>query len=96
MPVLSGEADQRGKDLFFGYRRLFQGTDGAAIISGDWKLLREAKKDGATRMFNLKDDPYEQNDLYSSQREQADELHKKLEELDASCQLSRDGADYRY
>jgi len=97
MPVIEGEVDQRGSDLFFGYRRLYTKVDSMAIISGDWKLFREAKKGGgATRLYNLKEDPYEENDLYSKDSQRAAELEKKLKALDESCQLSRDGADYRY
>jgi len=97
MPVINGEVNQRGSDLFFGYRRLYQELDGMAIISDDWKLFREAKKGGgATRLYNLKEDPYEENDLYSKDSQRAAKLEKKLKKLDDSCQLSRDGADYRY
>ena len=97
MPVINGEVNQRGSDLFFGYRRLYQEVDAVAIISGDWKLFREAKKGGgATRLYNLKQDPYEENDLYPENKQQVTKLKEKLEELDASCQRSRDGADYRY
>ena len=96
MPVIEGKVKQRDSDLFFGYRRLYQDVDAMAIISGDWKLLREAKKNGAMRLFNLKKDPYEQTDLYDKDPQRAEKLKKKLKALDASCQLSRDGADYRY
>ena len=96
MPVIEGKVKQRESDLFFGYRRLYQDVDAMAIISKDWKLLREAKKNGAMRLFNLKKDPYEKTDLYDKEPQQAEKLKKKLKALDASCQLSRDGADYRY
>ena len=96
MPLIRGEQDERGQDLFFGYRRLFDGTDGAAVISGDYKLLREAKKDGRMRLYNLAADPFETKDLTSDMPEVAAALSKRLKELDASCQLSRDGADYKY
>ena len=46
MPVIKGEVKARDQDLFFGYRRLHQGIDGKAIISGHHKLLKEAKEDG--------------------------------------------------
>ncbi len=51
MPVIRGEVTRRERSLFFGYRRLHQGIDGQAIISGDWKLLREAKKNGKMKLF---------------------------------------------
>lgn len=98
MPVIKGSVKERGKDLFFGYRRLYQGTDGKAIISGNYKLLHEATKDnkGETRLFDLKNDPGEQNDLAQAIPEKYKELSKKLAELEDSCERSRDGADYTY
>ncbi len=96
MPVIRGDVKQRDRDLFFGYRRLRQGIDGQAIISGDWKLLREAKKGGRVRLYNLTEDPFEKIDLASELPDQTKRLLKRLADLDASCQRSRDGADYRY
>ncbi|MCM2372674.1 sulfatase-like hydrolase/transferase [Rhodopirellula sp. ICT_H3.1] len=96
MPLLTGQVDDLERDLFFGYRRLVQGIDGKAIISGDWKLLQEAKKDGKIRLYDLSKDPYEENDLSASAPERLSVLSKKLAEIEASCQRSRDGADYRY
>jgi len=87
----------RKKDLFFGYRRLVSGIDGKSIIHGDFKLLREAKKNGARiRLYNLKTDPYEKNDLAEKAPEKLKYLKTRLEQIEKSCQLSRDGADYRY
>ena len=96
MPIVAGEVKRRDKPLFFGYRRLYQGVDGQALITDDWKILREAKKNGRVRLYNLAEDPFEQNDLADQFPERASELRKQLIELDASCQRSRDGADYRY
>lgn len=96
MPIIQGETLKRDKDLFFGYRRLYQGTDGVALISGDYKLLREAKKDGRLRLYNLTNDPEEKEDLAKDMPERLAKLLKALEAIDASCQLSRDGADYKY
>ncbi|MGD7654265.1 MAG: sulfatase family protein [Verrucomicrobiales bacterium] len=96
MPVISGSMKERGKDLFFGYRRLYQGTDGKAIIHGDYKLLREAKKGGRLRLYNLAADPHEENDIAAANPETVELLAKRLEAIEQSCQLSRDGADYKY
>jgi arylsulfatase A-like enzyme len=97
MPIIRGEVSERGKDLFFGYRRLYQGTNGMAIISGNFKLLHEATKGGGeTRLYDLSRDPGEKNDLIKEMPERAAELERKLAEIDASCLLSRDGADYPY
>ena len=96
MPVIQGKVDTRPTELFFGYRRLHSQTDGQAIISGNWKLLREAKPDGRLRLYDLAQDPYEQNDLSEKQPEQMQRLVTRMQEIDKQCQLSRDGADYRY
>lgn len=97
MPVINGQVKERGRDLFFGYRRLFQGTDGKAIISGNYKLLTTADKGGGkTHMYDLKNDPGETTDLSQKMPERLMSLSKKLAELETSCQRSRDGADYKY
>lgn len=96
MPVIHGLVKERSRDLFFGYRRLFQGIDGQAIIHGDFKLLQEAKKDGRIRLYDLGRDPEEKNDLAGDLPEQVKELSERLARMDAGCQRSRDGADYRY
>ena len=96
MPVIRGEVSERNQSMFFGYRRLVRGIDGMAIISGDWKLLHEAKKNGKVRLYNLTEDPYEENDLASAEPDVLKRLGKELKKIDASCQRSRDGADYRY
>ncbi len=96
MKVIRGEVNQRPSDLFFGYRRLHGDIDGQAIIAGDWKLLREAKPDGRARLYDLAKDPYEQQDLAIEKPDQLRQMSKRLQEIDAECQRSRDGADYRY
>jgi len=99
MPIIAGKIDQREKDLFLTYRRLHQGTDGKAIIRGDYKLFREAKKknlDGKYRLFDLRADPYEENDLATEKPSLVSELTQSLEVIEESCQRSRDGADYAY
>ncbi len=98
MPIIKGEITKRPNDLFFGYRRLYQGTDGQALIRGDFKILKEATKNntGRTRLYNLANDPYEKNDLAQENPELLKEMTQALAEIDKSCQLSRDGADYKY
>ena len=96
MPVIRGDVNEREKDLFFGYRRLHEGIDGQAIISGDWKLLREAKAEGRMRLYDLANDPYEKNDLAETQSSQFQTMMNQMRAIDQECQLSRDGIDYRY
>ena len=98
LPIMSGKVKSRDAELFFGYRRLVSGIDGKSIIDGDYKLLHEATKEnkGRTRLYNIKKDPFEKKDLADRMPAKVRELNKRLEEIDDSCQLSRDGADYRY
>ncbi|QDT00917.1 sulfatase-like hydrolase/transferase [Adhaeretor mobilis] len=96
MPVINGTVTARDKPLFLGYRRLYSGIDGKAIISGDYKLLKEAKKKGRFGLYDLKQDPEETNNLASEKPELFRKLSEQLAEIEESCQLSRDGADYRY
>ena len=96
MPVIQGKTDVRSQPMFFGYRRLFGEIDGQAIITGDMKLLREAKPNGRTRLYDLSKDPYEENDLSEELPEIANSMERQMQDLDSSCQLSRDGADYKY
>ncbi|WP_372807853.1 sulfatase-like hydrolase/transferase [Pontiella sp.] len=97
MPVIDGTQTARGRDLFFGYMRLSDGIDGKALISGDYKLLTEATKGGGqTLLFDLKKDPGETTDLSQKMPERFIALSRKLAEIENSCRLSRDGADYKY
>ena len=43
-PIIHGKEKQRSNDLFFGYRRLYQGTNGMALIRGDYKISGKPKK----------------------------------------------------
>ncbi len=96
MPVIRGEIEKRPSELYFGYRRLHSGVNGQAIISGDWKLLREARPEGRLRLYDLSSDPYEKQDLADAETERLQFLLDRMDAIDRECQLSRDGADYRY
>ena len=55
---------------------VFDGNDNTwAIREGDWKLVRT--KNGKTELFNLEDDPYEQNNLVEEHREIVGDLEAK-------------------
>lgn len=95
-PVMRRAVKKRSPELFFGYRRLHGEIDGQAIIAGDWKLLREAKPNGRVRLYDLAADPYEKHDLAETHPARLNELLSRMRALDHECQLSRDGADYRY
>ena len=96
LPLLSGKGELESRDLFFGYRRLVRGINGLSLIRGDYKVLKEAKENGRTRLYNIATDPYEKKDIAADNPQQLKTLLKALDEIDRSCQRSRDGADYRY
>ena len=62
----------------------FQGYGGqqAIILDGRWKGVRQklgkAKKHVAWQLYDLKQDPYEKNDLASSKPEMVDRIHKAM------------------
>nr|WP_189570994.1 sulfatase-like hydrolase/transferase [Roseibacillus persicicus] len=97
MPFMKNDKQTREGELFFGFRRLVQEIDGKALISGDYKLLQEAKKGGGRiRLYNIAEDPFEERDLAKDKPALVKELFEKVEAIERSCQVSRDGADYRY
>lgn len=66
---------------FPGYLGAGQGTwrttPGGAIRAGDWKLI-EYFEDGESKLYNLRDDVGERNNLAAAQPERVAELHKQL------------------
>jgi len=98
IPIMHGKQQTRDKDLYFAYRRLITGIDGKSLIHGDYKLLREATKGGKgrLRLYNISEDPFEKKDIADKMPEKVNFLKAKLMEIEQSCQLSRDGADYKY
>ena len=86
LPALLGRPlEWPARDLFFRRRELFGKAGGTieCLRRGDWKLLR-SKPGGAWELYNLADDPKEQNNLAASQP-------AKLAELSAAMgkQLAR-------
>jgi arylsulfatase A-like enzyme len=75
--------------------RVFHSGNGVfAINQGDWKLIQGTKGRGAGRkdtnpdsllligqLYNITNDPYEQNDLWDNYPEKVEELTKLLEEI---------------
>jgi arylsulfatase A-like enzyme len=79
LPLLKGEAMQRGKPLFWHYPH-YHGAGCApngAIRDGDWKLI-EWFEDGALELFNIARDLSEQHNVAATNPEKVRELHAKL------------------
>jgi arylsulfatase A-like enzyme len=62
--VLKGGSDEHREVIFLSYKNVQK-----AIRIGDWKLIRYPHN-GMTQLFNLKDDPYELNNLAGDQDQQ--------------------------
>lgn len=70
-PLLTGEAATLPRQsLYWHYPHYHRTLPYSAVRNGDWKLI-EFLEDGRLELFNLKTDPFETNDLSSSQPEQA-------------------------
>lgn len=71
LPFLTGETDKRPHDTLY-----WKMETRGAIRSGDWKLLRYP--DRPAELYNLADDPGEQNNLASENPELTKDLFRKL------------------
>lgn len=94
--LFDGSAKDRTAPLFFGYRRLEGEIDGQALVEERYKLINRASRGGGYELYDLLADPAEETNLITSKPEIASAMKKRMAEFDASCLLSRDGADYKY
>ncbi|MDF7799340.1 sulfatase [Pontiellaceae bacterium B1224] len=97
-PLLTGTTFTRNTDLLFHYPHYGQGpmqTPQTALISNDWKLLRDWES-GTDKLYNLKTDLGEKTDLSSKEPEHFKKmvalLNQRLTETDA--QLPTQNPDY--
>ena len=68
-----------------------------AIIDNDWKLIRlrkEASRKPQFELYNLKQDPQENLNLFDANKAEADRMLELLSDFDLSIQHSIDGKDY--
>jgi arylsulfatase A-like enzyme len=70
MPFLTQKSTERPHDQLY-WR--YSGGAGYAVRNGDWKMVMSGYKNDFL-LFNLADDPYEQNDLSKENKAKLDEL----------------------
>lgn len=66
-----------------GHTYSWRGFPSTSIRHGDWKLI-EFHEDNSVALYNLRDDPSEQNNLAESKPELASRLHSELDQWQAS------------
>ena len=79
VPLLKGGDSFEREDLYWHYPHYSNqgGFPGAAIRSGDWKLI-ERFEDGKLHLFNLKSDIGEQNDVAAVSKDRVANMKSKL------------------
>jgi arylsulfatase A-like enzyme len=88
-PLLSGENITKERDLYFVRREggaAYGGKSYEAIIRGDWKLMRNDPY-SPLELYNLKDDPKEENNLAATRKKELNELSAALQK-----QIQRGGS----
>jgi arylsulfatase A-like enzyme len=80
VPALNGDKITESRDLYFVRREggpAYGGKSYEAIIRGDWKLLQNDPY-SPLELYNLKDDPYEQQNVAAKNRKVVIELAAAL------------------
>jgi len=76
---LSGKEAPERERLFWHFPcYVGKATPSSAVREGDWKLVEFFEDGGHVELFNLRDDPHEQNDLAAAEPKRADTLTKTL------------------
>ena len=77
-PLLTGEnQNPDSREIYWNFRA----GSGFAVRDGDWKLISseiEGTNERTFELFNMAEDPYEQNDLASTNKAKVDELADKI------------------
>ncbi|MBR9802811.1 arylsulfatase [bacterium] len=81
LPTIKGHARQQKQHEYL-YIEFCKGNDqqiySQAVRQGDWKAYRQVKQ--SLQLFNLADDPYEQNDLANEKPEVAKRMARYMDE----------------
>lgn len=81
LPTIKGHARQQKQHEYL-YIEFCKGNDqqiySQAVRQGDWKAYRQVKQ--SLQLFNLTDDPYEQNDLAKEKPEVAKRMARYMDE----------------
>ena len=79
-PLITGEVtDPEPRDIYWNFR----GSQGLCIRSGDWKLTSNSYADEPERsieLFNIGEDPFEENEISSAHPDKVKELIEKIDE----------------
>ncbi|MBL7152605.1 MAG: sulfatase [Phycisphaerae bacterium] len=80
VPLLKQTGSLRRKELFwhFPHYRYSQEVPYSIIRRGDWKLIKRYSGDKIYELFNLKDDPYEQDNLAAAKPAKVKQLEERL------------------
>jgi len=78
-PLIEGSGDLAERPLYWHYPHYGnQGGDPSSVIRlGDWKLIHYYEEENQ-QLYNLAEDPYEQNDLASTEVERTQQMHQQL------------------
>jgi len=77
--LLAGKSTLEREWLFWHFPcYVGKATPSSAVREGDWKLVEFFEDGGHVELFNLRDDPHEQNDLAAAEPKRADSLAKTL------------------
>lgn len=89
MPLFKGNVFKRKRPIPFRSQRA------AALIDGDYKLLgTNVRRKGDWKLYDLKRDPGEKNDLSKKLPERFSKMKSQAKAVIASIQASAEGKDY--
>lgn len=86
---------ERPAPMAFGWMRLWADIKALAWTDNQYKLIVHELKD-QVELFDLVQDPSESKNLAREMPELVNKMKESLNDWEKSCQLSRDGRDYRY